>query len=81
MKNNQTFPLPQKPATEIMNNYLSRKFEERISNSTEDIVELSESEAASLFDLDYERSKPEYVKRAELAECELSARADDAVEE
>ena len=81
MKNNQTLPLPQKPATEIMNNYLSRKFEERISNSPEDIVELSESEAASLFDLDYERSKPEYVKRAELAECELSARADDGKEE
>ena len=81
MKNNQTFPLPQKQATEIMNNYLSRKFEERISNSPEDIDELSESEAASLFDLDFERSKPEYLKRAELAECELSARADDAVEE
>ena len=43
MKNNQTFPLPQKPATEIMNNYLSRKFEERISNSPDAIVELSES--------------------------------------
>ena len=55
MKNNQTFPLPQKPATEIMNNYLSRKFEERISNSPDAIVELSESEASSLFDLNFER--------------------------
>ena len=81
MKNNQTITQPQTPATEIMNNYLSRKFEERISNSPDAIVELSESEAASLFDLDFERSKPEYVKRAELAECELSARAYDGKEE
>ena len=81
MKNNQTFPLPQKPATEIMSNYLSRKFAERISHSPDGMVEWSESEGASLFDLDFERSKAGYVERAELAECELSARADDGKEE
>lgn len=72
-------------ASIIADNYLSRKFEERLSSlSDEELAEqcISMEEAIACgYDPKAEAEKPEWVKKEEDAEAELCCRALDLVNE